>query len=255
MRPVAIIQVRVQSTRLPGKVLMPLCGQPMLAHIVQRVRIVPELADVVVATSTNPADVPIRDWCYSHGVPCVAGDEQDVLSRYVQAALEYRADPVIRCLGDCPLVDPVLIRRVLALWHDSWHDLVGVATGAGALHETKPRWPDGVDVECVSFAALSVADLWSSTMEREHVTPYLWTKPERFSIGRVYADVELGHHRWTVDHEADYRFVKDIYQALWRKDKLFTTDDVLAWLAEHPEALMRNRQHVGQEGYEQLWQK
>lgn len=242
------------ASRLRNKVLMPLVGFPILWHIVQRVRSVRELAEVVVATTEHAWDDPIRTFCRQYDIPCFGGSEGDVLDRYVCAALEYRADPVIRVLGDCPLVCPTLIRQVLALWRDSWHDLVGAATGAGAVHETRPRWPDGLDVECMSFAALQVAANEATALaDREHVTPYLWTRPKRFSIGRVYADMELGHHRWTIDYEADYLCVKDVYEALWQEDKMFTTDDVLAWLAAHPEASARNREYVGDEAYEAVW--
>lgn len=257
MRPIALIQARMGSFRLPGKVLLPLCGRPMLAHIVDRVRSVAELADVAVATSRNVKDDPIADWCAMQHVPCVRGSEEDVVERLYSAALSLHADPLLRILADCPLVDPLLIRQVLALWRDSWHDLVGVATGAGALYETKPRWPDGLDVECMSFAALAVAHREATTpADREHATMYLVRQPERFSIGRVYADVDLSGHRWTVDHPQDYALVQAVYEALWTPDRHFTTEDVQTFLEAHPagqHAYFHNRRHVGQEGYEGLW--
>ena len=252
--PVAIIQVRLGSTRLPGKGLMPLVGHPMLWHIIQRARSVPGVADVVVATSTNPSDQPIRDFCVLEGILCFSGSEHDVLDRLYRAALHFHADPVVRILGDCPLVDPGLIARVLAMFATDQHDLVGVATGAGALHIQEHRFPDGLDAEAIGLAALGIAwGLATSAADREHVSMYMCREPETFRVGRIVAEHDYRQLRWTVDYAADYLFVKDIYEALWQKEKHFTMQDVLAWLKSHPEAEAKNQRYIGQEGYAALW--
>mgnify|MGYP001562992642 FL=1 len=254
MYPVAIIQIRLGSTRLPGKGLMPLVGHPMLWHLVQRVRSVPGLADVVVATSTNPSDQPIRDFCVLEGLPCFSGSEHDVLDRIYRAALHFHADPVVRILGDCHLVDPGLIARVLAMLRTGQYDLVGVATGAGALHIQEYRFPDGLDAEAMTRDALATTwGLATSVADREHVSIYMCREPETFRVGRIVADADYRHMRWTVDYAEDYLFVKDIYEALWQEAKHFTYQDVLAWLKAHPEAEARNRRYIGQERYAELW--
>ena len=250
--PVAIIQARIGSTRLRGKVLLPLCGSPMLWHIVQRCRAAEGIADVVVATTDQPADDAIVAMCTAYGIPCFRGSEHDVLDRYYQAALAYGTDPVIRVTGDCPLVMPDLITNVLRCLEDGQYDLVGVNTGAGASEGW--QYPDGVDTE--GFTQQTLWWLWRFAPQgsaREHVSPYAWHHPDYVRIGRIVAPEDLGAYRWTVDHAEDYALVKHIYDALWQPDRHFTLDDVVEYLAAHSEICQLNREHVGAEGYEKLW--
>ncbi len=157
MRVVAIIQARMGSTRLPGKVLRPLAGRPMLARIVDRVRACASVAKVVVATSDREGDEPIRTMCAAEAIECFAGSEQDVLDRFYRAAAMFGGDPLIRITADCPLVDPNLLTKLVALFAEGPYDHVGVATGAGAMFLGKGRYPDGLDAECFSRAALERA--------------------------------------------------------------------------------------------------
>jgi len=252
-RPVIIIQARMHSTRLPGKVLLPLCGKPMLWHIVQRCRAVPGIAEVVVATTDQPHDQAIRTYCTANGIPWHGGSEPDVLDRYYQAAISYEADPVVRVTGDCAMIDPGVIAQVLRMHQQDSFDLVGAATGAGALRDTGYHFPDGIDVECFTFACLE--RLWCEThapQDREHVSTYALRNSDLFDIGRVYAPAEYGVHRWVVDHPEDYALVRAVYAALWRPGSHFTMGEVLAYLAAHPDVYALNRQHVGQEGYAAL---
>ena len=254
MNPTAIIQARLGSTRLPGKVLRPIQGQPMLWHIVRRVRHTPGLAQVVVATSDQAGDAPIRAFCAEAGIPCFAGSEQDVLDRFYQAAVEYGGDPVIRITGDCPLVDPQVIGRVLALYGTGDYDHVGVATGAGALFLDGGRFPDGLDAECFSHAALEHA--WreaSRPSDREHVTPYLWRQPDQFRLGVLKSPADYSRLRWTVDNAIDFQLISRLYEALDRADTIFHMDDILAYLQAHPELTSLNQDLIGQEGYQALW--
>lgn len=253
--PVIIIQARMGSTRLRGKVLLPLVGRSMLWHIVQRCRAVRGIAAVVVATTDQPHDQAIRAYCTRNGIAWYGGSESDVLDRYHQAACSYEADPVVRITGDCPMVDAGVIVQVLQMHQFSGRrfDLVGAATGAGALHDTGHHFPDGLDVECYSFACLERC--WheaTAPQDREHVSTYVLRNPKRFDIDRVYAPAEYGTHRWTVDHQEDFALVTAVYEALWRAHRHFGMQDVLAYLATHPEVYALNRQHVGQEGYAKL---
>jgi spore coat polysaccharide biosynthesis protein SpsF len=254
MLPVAIIQARMGSTRLPGKVLKPILGRPMLAHIVERARWARGVAHVVVATSDQPGDGSIREFCAAHDIACFAGSERDVLDRFYRAAVQYGGDPLLRITGDCPFVDPQVIGRVLDMYRTGPYDFVGVATGAGAIHLTAGRFPDGLDTECFSRAALKRA--WQEAThptDREHVTPYLWRVPGRFRVGQLTSDQDYSQLRWTVDTEADYRLVSQIYQALYQVTRPFLMADILDYLAAHPELNAINQALIGQEGYADVW--
>ena len=254
MRPVIIIQARMGSTRLPGKVLKPILGQPMLWHIARRLRGISSVADVVVATSASPSDQPILDFCRTQGIPVAAGSELDVLDRFYRTALQYEADPVIRVTGDCPLVDPELIERLLALYRAGDYDHVGIATGAGALFLEGGRFPDGLDAECFSFSALKQAWREATAMsDREHVTPYLWRQPERFRLDLLKSPTDYSDLRWTVDTEQDFALIVQIYAALYQENHLFLMADVLDYLEQHPELTQFNNALIGKEGYREVW--
>jgi spore coat polysaccharide biosynthesis protein SpsF len=251
----AIVQARMGSTRLPGKVLRPLAGRPMLARIVERVRTCPAVANVVVATSDGAGDEPIRQLCATERIDCFAGSEQDVLDRFYRAAVMFHADPVIRITADCPLVDPGLLTKLVALFGMGGYDHVGVATGAGALFLGGGRYPDGLDAECFSAAALErAATEATSAPDREHVTPYIWRHKDRFRCGQLTSPVDYSQLRWTVDNEADFHLIARIYEALSRGDRVFGMDDVLQYLAAHPEIAASNESFVGKEGYLDVWQ-
>jgi spore coat polysaccharide biosynthesis protein SpsF len=254
-RPVAIIQARMGSTRLPGKVLLPIVGKPMLWHIVQRLRSVPQLVDVVVATTSHPGDQVILDFCHQHGIASFAGEENDVLDRFYQAAVHYQGDPVVRVTGDCPLVDSVIVEKLMKLYGTGRYDHVGVATGAGGLFLKGHQFPDGLDAECFSFESLERA--WREAtlpVDREHVTPYLWRNKKLFRCGNLISDRDYSHFRWTVDDEADFRLVSRIYETLYQESKPFLMADILNYLQKHPELARINESHIGQEGYLEIWQ-
>jgi spore coat polysaccharide biosynthesis protein SpsF len=243
------------STRLPGKVLRPLAGRPMLARIVERVRACPSVAAVVVATSDREGDEPIRQLCAAERIECFAGSEQDVLDRFYRAARHAGGDPLIRITADCPLVDPGLIAKLAALFAEGHYDHVGVATGAGAIFLGQGRYPDGLDAECFSAAALERA--WreaTSPQDREHVTPFIWRQSDLFRTGHVTSPVDYSQLRWTVDNEADFELIARIYEALYRPDRVFGMDDVLEYLAAHPDIAATNEAFVGKEGYLEIWQ-
>jgi spore coat polysaccharide biosynthesis protein SpsF len=253
-RPVAMIQARMGSTRLAGKVLKPILGRPMLWHIVQRVKAVRPLADIVVVTSEHGQDQAIRDFCRREAISVFSGSEGDVLDRFYQAAIVYSADPVVRVTGDCPLIDPFLMERVLKIFGTGFWDHVSVATGAGALYLDQGRFPDGLDAECFSFAALQRA--WNDATapsDREHVTPYIWRVPERFRCYLLTADEDFSGLRWTVDHEEDFVMITRIYEALYREEGPFQFGEVIAYLRSHPELTLMNRARIGGEGYAGVW--
>jgi spore coat polysaccharide biosynthesis protein SpsF len=255
MNAVAIIQARMGSSRLPGKVLRPLAGRPMLAHIVERVAQAQGVSKVVVATSDQPADQQIVRFCADNDIACFAGNELDVLDRFYRVALAFGGDPVLRITADCPLVDPAVITELITLFHAGDYDHVGVATGAGALFADGGRYPDGLDTECMRFAVLQRAWLEATAAtDREHVTPYLWRQPELFKLALLKSPVDYSSLRLTVDNEQDFDVINQIYCALYTSQRPFLLPEVLAFLDQHPQIAAANRHFVGQEGYAELWQ-
>jgi spore coat polysaccharide biosynthesis protein SpsF len=254
MHAVAIVQARMGSTRLPGKVLRPLVGRPMLWHIVDRLRHARGIAKVGIATSDKEGDRPLREFCAEAGIDVFAGDEQDVLDRFYRAAVAFGGDPLIRITADCPFVDPELIEKLLAMYAAGEYDHIGVATGAVAFKHKGARYPDGLDAECIRLAALERAHREASERsDREHVTPYLYRFEGRFRNDMLLADEDHGALRWTVDHEADFRVVQAVYEALWRADRPFVMRDILGYFAAHPELRELNEHFVGHEGYKNVW--
>jgi len=252
---IAIIQARMGSSRLPGKVLRPILGKPMLMHIVERVRAAYGVDRVVVATSDRLVDEKIRSTCRQHDIDCFSGDEHDVLDRFYKAANQYDGDPVIRITADCPLADPGVISELIKTYHGGHYDHVGVATGAGALFLDGGRFPDGYDAECIRFDALHKA--WTeatASSDREHVTPYIWRQPELFCLGLMKSQTDYSSLRLTVDNEEDFRLIESIYSALYDPKRPFVLDEVVAWLHENPKLLQINQHLIGQEGYAALWQ-
>jgi len=176
-----------------------------------------------------------------------------VLDRYYRAAETHGADPILRITADCPFVDPELVGRVLALFQQGGHDYTAAATGCVAFYDAQPKFPDGLDVECFSFAALARAHRETRVRsDREHVTPFLY-RTKQFRVGLVPSDIDRGALRWTVDHPADLELVREVYAALDRPDRAFGMHDILALVDERPELARLNQVFVGHEGYAKVW--
>jgi spore coat polysaccharide biosynthesis protein SpsF len=235
----AIIQARMGSTRLPGKVLMDLAGEPILARVVNRTRRARTLDTVVVATTVQPADDAIAALCVEREWPCFRGTDEDVLDRYYHAAIAHRADVVVRITSDCPLIEPEIVDQVVREFMELQPD---VDYACNVLPQR--TFPRGLETEVMRFDVLARA--WSEDTNagwREHVTPYLQRRPDLFRIHGVTNDVDLSHMRWTVDTREDLTFVRCIYEHFGHDS--FCWQDVLAVLGEHPEWSEINR-HVQQ---------
>jgi spore coat polysaccharide biosynthesis protein SpsF len=247
-RTVAVLQARMSSTRLPGKVLLRTCGQPLLAHQVERVRRCRTIDTLVVATSDSPDDAPIAALCEQLGVPVFRGNLHDVLDRMVRAARPHAPDWFVRLTGDCPLADPAVIDQVVRACRDP-----GVDYASNALH---PSFPDGLDAECMRFAVLEEA--WREARkpsEREHVTPFIHTQPQRYTLREVHHTPDLSALRWTVDDPADFVFVSQVYEHLHAGKPDFGMEDVLQLLRAHPELGAINSGTQRNEGYLRSLQK
>jgi spore coat polysaccharide biosynthesis protein SpsF len=230
---IAIVQARMKSNRLPGKVMKDIGGQPMLGRVVERVRMSKLINQVIVATTTDPTDDEVAAFCQTVTpvTPCFRGSLHDVLDRFYQAALFYRADVVVRFTADCPLLDAGLIDQTLSEFLRT-----GVDFAANRLPPPfKRTYPIGVDTEVCSFQALSRA--WkeaTETYEREHVMPYLYDVPDRFNILRLEYHQDLSHMRWTVDTAEDLEVVRRVYSFFG--DQLdFTWLEVLDLFVKNPE--------------------
>jgi spore coat polysaccharide biosynthesis protein SpsF len=227
MRLIAIVQARMGSTRLPGKVLLDVAGQTMLARVVRRVQPARTLSGVVVATARGPAEEPIVRECAAQGVDVFRGDEGDVLDRFYQAARAHQAEAVVRITADCPLIDPGLIDLVVGAFLEARPDYA-----SNVLQRT---WPRGLDTEVVALPALERA--WreaAQPYERSHVTPYLYQNPDLFRLLSVTHPRDYSGYRWTVDTAEDLAFVRAVYERLG-VDGTFRWTDVIDLLAEEPE--------------------
>lgn len=207
MRTVAIVQARMGSTRLPGKALADIDGQPMLQRVLNRTVASGCLDGVIVATTMLPQDDEIVDFCEQGVWRCFRGSPTDLLDRYYQAARIQHPDAIVRITSDCPLMDPDVIRRVVETFR--------ATPGLDYVDNSRvpPRtFPYGLDVEVMSFDALERA--WREDRNpawREHVTPYFYHRPELFHVGTVRNEIDLSDMRWTVDTPEDLAFVRAIY--------------------------------------------
>jgi spore coat polysaccharide biosynthesis protein SpsF len=243
MSSVIVIQARTASSRLPGKVLLMAAGRTLLAHMLERVRAASRATDIVVATTHERSDDAIVDLCQQLEVECYRGHPLDCLDRHYQIGEQRGADAVVKIPSDCPLIDPNAIDRVLDSWQrDAACDYLS------NLHPAS--WPDGNDVEVVSLPALRSAALEATdNFDREHTTPFIWSRPERFSQRNVTWETGLDYsrrYRWVVDWVEDYRLVRDIIETLEpRLGPCFGSQAILDLLAQRPELAARNARHLG----------
>lgn len=242
MRTVAVIQARMGSTRLPGKVLLPLAGGRVIDHVVSRAAAIPGVDHVVVATSTRSLDDPLVEHVQSRGVAqVVRGPELDCLARFLLAQEASTADVLVRITADCPLLDPEISGHSVAHFHAAEGNLDYVSNVF-----SRRTWPRGLDTEVFSAAALREADRGATqTHHREHVTQFIWSQPERFRIEGVHGDADHSAHRWTLDTPDDLALIERIFSALWSSDQTFRTADILRLLESHPDWLGLNA-HVEQ---------
>ena len=240
---VVVVQARTGSTRLPGKIMMPLAGAPLLVRMIERVRAAKTAVDVVVATTTDAADDAVVELCRLHAVPVFRGHPTDLLDRHYQAARG--ADVVVKIPSDCPLIDPSVIDRVIGAFDPSTHDFVS------NLHPA--TYPDGNDVEVMSMTALETA--WREAKkphEREHTTPFLWDQPARFRVGNVTWETGLDYsmsHRFTIDYPEDYAMIAAVYDALYTAGRVFSLADILDFLSVRPDVFALNAKYAGVNWY------
>lgn len=232
----AIIQARMGSTRLPGKVLKKLNGKSLIENIVLRVRHCTTVDEILVATTTNKLDDELEQWCFEHQIKCYRGDEKDVLKRYFDAASFINADVIIRITADDPFKDPKVIDAVVKQLIDNNLDF--------SFNNFPPTFPEGLDTEVFTYEAIKKAMESNTTdFEKEHVTQYFYHNPNDFRMMNYSYTKDVSDIRLTVDSKEDFLLAEEIYSKLAPNGEMFYLEDVLRLMEAHPD-LMEINQNV-----------
>ena len=233
----ATIEARMTSSRLPGKVLLPADGKPMLAHLVARLRQAPSIDCIVLATTTNAADDPLKAFADDVGILCHRGSEEDVMARVIGAAEQADADIVVEITGDCPIIDPGLVEQAIRIFLNNDCDY--------ASNAHIRSYPDGMDVQAFRLDSLRrSAAMTNAPLDREHVTLHMRRHPDLFRHLHIVAPPnehwpELG---LTLDEEADYRLLKQLIEHFGSANPFFTCREVVAHLRQRPDLVAINHQ-------------
>ncbi len=240
---VTVVQARMNSTRLPYKIMMNLKDKPLIIRELERLSLCKETGTIVVATSTEKSDDPIVELCEKEKLKVFRGHPTDLLDRYFRAALEYNADAVVKIPSNCPLIDPKVISKVINFYKSNYNSFDYVSN----LHPA--TYPDGNDVEVIGYNTLD--DVWCNAekdLEREYTTPYIWKNPHLYSIGNVYWETGLDYslkYRWKINYEEDYILIKSIFEELYPENSQFTLNDILLLLDKRPELKKINEKYIG----------
>lgn len=236
----AIIQARMTSTRLPGKVMMEICGRPVIDYLLERLNFCKNLQIIVLATTTNREDDPVADYVQKKGISLFRGSENDVVDRYYQAARQFGVTDIMRITADCPLVDPKICDHVIDTYFKEKMDFV----------VTGPTYAEGMDSEIFSFRALDV--VYQNTVkkvDREYPTLYLHNHPELFKKLVLTNKTDDSKYRITIDEPQDFEVVSRIFKALYQKGaQPFGIDDVKAFLDANQEVFQMNSHIMRNEG-------
>lgn len=231
----AIIQARMSSTRLPGKVMMEFSGNSLLGHIIKRLSASKTLSKIIVATTVNPSDDRIQQWAEERSILCFRGSEADVLNRYFEAARKFDVKHIARITSDDPFKDPQVIDQVANLYFAESLDF--------AYNNKPPSFAEGLDTEIFSFSALEQANKNATDpFEREHVTQHFYRNPDLFTQKNLQSPIDFSHLRWTIDTPEDMKMAQAVYAALYRPDSVFYASEILALLEKHPEISQINQQ-------------
>jgi len=244
---VTIIQARMGSTRLPGKVLLSLADKPLILRMYERVTFSKYAGEIVLAITEDESDNQLFKLCQQNKINVFRGHSLDLLDRHYKAAKEYNSEVVIKIPSDCPLIDPEIIDKVILYYINNKEKYDFVSN----LHP--PTYPDGNDVEIMGFKTLQ--NTWINAkkdFEREHTTPYIWENPDKFRIGNVVWESGLDYsmtHRFTLDYKEDYEFIKSVYDELYENNNRFGLKDILVLLEKKPEIKKINQMYAGVNWY------
>jgi spore coat polysaccharide biosynthesis protein SpsF len=235
MKVVATIEARMTSSRLPGKVLLPALGRPMLAHLTSRLKAVPSIDEIVLATTVNATDDVLADFAKEDGISCFRGSEEDVMSRVIGAADSAQADVVVEITGDCPIIDPDLVEQTIRVFRRN--------SAVYAANSFISSYPDGMDTQVITLDALKKSfSLTDDPLDREHVSRHIVKNPQLFPHVYLIAPPSL---HWpglglTLDEPADYELIRTLIEALGKDDPLFGCGDVIRFLRANPQVLKIN---------------
>lgn len=240
---VVSIQVRMGSTRLPGKVLKKICNKPMLLLMLERLSKCELIDEIIIATTYNKSDDPIFELAKNHGYKVFRGDEHDCLDRHYQAVKKSNAKFICKITSDCPLIDPQIVDSVIRYFLENKNKFDYVSN----VHPA--TYPDGLDVEMFSNYALEKT--WKEAKnkeEREHTTTYMWKNPSLFRIGSVIMPNNVNlftKERWTVDYPEDFEFVKAVYENLYDDGRIFLMDEIIKFLTKREDIKKINQYLIG----------
>lgn len=235
-----IVQTRMGSTRLPGKVMKEICGKTVIEHVIDRLKQCQRADEIIIATTTLEQDDIIVEVAKRNGVKSYRGSQDDVLSRYYGAAAESKLELVVRVTSDCPLIDPKLIDEMLGFYMNNKYDIV---TNAGSTMNNR-TYPRGLDNEIFSFGMLMKAhEAAIEAYQREHVTPYIYENSH--SIYYYKNEIDYSRYRWTLDTEEDFTMIETVYRHLYNGKHDFYFSDILELMQRYPEIAQINL-HVEQ---------
>lgn len=230
----AIIQARLGSTRLPGKVLMNLNGKPLIQRIINRLHYCKQIDNIVLATTTNTIDDNLVEWCKKNYIPCFRGDEKNVLKRYFDAATAYNADIIVRITADDPFKDPKIIDSVIDMLKNNKLDF--------AFNNSPLSFPEGLDTEVFTYLALKKAYEANTTdFEKEHVTQYFYHNPNKFRMKNFAYEKDISFMRLTVDTKQDFDLAEKIYEDLSPEGQMFYLSDIISLFEKKPYLLELNK--------------
>jgi len=234
-----IIQARMTSTRLPGKVLKTILDKPLLEYQLERLMRVPQVDKIIIATTTNSTDDGIVDFCEKRDFLFYRGSETDVLSRYYEAARQYKISEIIRVTSDCPVIEPRILSELIRLFNSE----PDIDYASNTIERSYPR---GLDAEIFKFSAIEIAQREATTLfQREHVTPYLYQNPQLFKLRNLKSLEDRSDIRLTVDTPEDLEFMKKIIAELYPQKPQFELADILAVLEKEPQ-LSKINSHIKQ---------
>lgn len=230
---IAVVQTRMGSSRLPGKVMKTICNKPVLELMLERLSKSELIDEIVVATTLLKNDDIIYDWAKNSGHSVFRGSELDCLDRHYQVGKKFHADLIAKITPDCPLIDPEIVDKIIGFFIDNSEKYDYVSNGH------PPSYPDGLDLEVMHFSVLETA--WKESVdpiEREHTTTYIWKRPDIFKIGNVVMPGGKNlfmKERWTLDYPEDFEFVNHVYENLYENGRVFHMDEILKFLDKKPE--------------------
>ncbi len=240
MKIVATIEARMTSSRLPGKILLPILGKPTLELLIERLSRVRQIDQIVVATTSNRSDDIVEELTHHLGVGCYRGSEDDVLDRVLKAAQSYTADNIVEITGDCPLIDPDVIDHLIDIYLHNSYDYVS--------NTLKMTYPNGLDAQVFSVKTLAeVNRLTRDPTDHEHVSLYIYEHPERYSLYNLESGLpeKYWNMRLTVDTLEDFELIRTIYEELYPHNPAFALQDIISLLERKPELITINK-HIQQ---------